>query len=97
MSTEVYQRDDLVTLADHFLPILVLVLVEAFRHDLPPILAEPHDLLTNRAGPARLLFMEVIEHPHPCASIAIIGYSFGEDRDEGGLAGIHIAYHSYLY
>jgi hypothetical protein len=76
---------------DDFFPIFVFILVKTFRNDLLSLFIEAHDLLSDGAGPASLLLVKIVKHPDSCASIAVIRYSFGEDGDESGFAGINIA------
>lgn len=92
MTTEIHKRDNFMTVFDNLLPILILVLVESIWDYLLSILGETHDFLGDGAGPAWFLFMPEIEYSSSGYTIAIIGHSFGQHRDESGLACIHIAY-----
>lgn len=91
MAAQVDQGDYFGAVLDDLLPILVLILIKPIRDDLLALSIEAHDLLTNGAGPASLLFVPVIEDPGPGDTVAIIGHALGEDCDEGGLAGVDVA------
>lgn len=78
MSTKIDEGHYLVAIGDYFPPVLVLILIEPLREHLFALLGEAKDLLSDGAGPSRLLFMEIVEDPHSGASIAVVSYSLGE-------------------